>query len=75
MIVLVLLLSTTIIYFVVNFIDIDQYKQTALDKIKQKTDLKIEFVESNVVLFPYPGIELNTLTYLMKRFKLPILIE
>lgn len=54
-----LFIGFAVIYFATNFLDLDRYKQSILEQIEEKTDHRIEFVESNLVVFPYPGLELK----------------
>ncbi|WCL48538.1 AsmA family protein [Leptospira sp. GIMC2001] len=48
--------------FLFNYIDHETYKKYLISEIKNKTDFRIEFIYSELVMFPYPGLQVDYLT-------------
>lgn len=60
---LVFFLFLVVIFFtVLQFIDLETYKEQALEEIQKKTDLKISYSQATLVLVPHPGVLLEYIT-------------
>jgi hypothetical protein len=58
----VLFLFTFILVLAVSvpyFLDLDRFKASLVQQLKAKTDLELEFVDSEIAIFPYPGLEIE----------------